>query len=138
MKKYILLFAAIAFPLLVLFVYFALYSVNSDISGLGKCTFLEMTGYQCPGCGGQRSLYYMLHGDFLHALRHNLFFVVAAPFLAFFYFRCVQVYILKQTKYLDSFVFSSYFGYGLLIVVILFFILRNIPIDPFTYLAPPK
>lgn len=135
MKKYLLLTLAIILPIAVIFVYFAIY----DMAGNNAlCSFKGLTGLECPGCGGQRSLHFLLHGNILMALRYNAFFVIAMPFLAYFYIMAVRVYILKQEKCLRSFVFTSWFGFGLLIIVILFFILRNIPLWPFTYLAPPQ
>ena len=32
-----------------------------------RCTFLTLTGYQCPGCGSQRALHALLHGDIVVA-----------------------------------------------------------------------
>lgn len=134
MKKYLLLILAIIFPFIIVYTYFEIYNTTGNNA---LCTFREATGLECPGCGGQRSLHFLLHGDFIQALRYNAFFVIALPFLTYFYIMATKVYILKQKQFLKSFVFSSWFGFTLLIVVILFFILRNIPISPFTYLAPP-
>lgn len=135
MKKYILLISAILFPIVIIVVYYAIYNMAGDNA---PCTFKTVTGLECPGCGGQRTLHFLLHGNILEALRYNVFFVVAGPFLAYFYYMAVRVYILGQEKYLRCFVFKPWFGYTLLITVILFFILRNIPTWPFTYLAPPQ
>ncbi|WP_108823317.1 DUF2752 domain-containing protein [Dysgonomonas sp. Marseille-P4361] len=134
MKKYLLLILAILFPIAVAFVYYAIYDMQGDNA---LCSFKALTGLECPGCGGQRSVHFLLHGEVLEALRYNAFFVIALPFLAYFYVMFILVYVLKQEKYLKSFVFTSWFGFGLLIVVVLFFILRNIPVSPFLYLAPP-
>lgn len=134
MKKYLLLILSILFPIIVVYVYYTIYDMTGDNA---LCSFREVTGLECPGCGGQRSMHLLLHGNFLQALRYNVFFVVGMPFLAYFYIMAVRVYILKQEKYLKSFVFTSWFGFALLIFVVTFFILRNIPIWPFTLLAPP-
>lgn len=135
MKKTILAIQAILLPVIIAFVYYFIYNISANN---GLCSFKEITGLECPGCGGQRSIYHLLHGDVLQALHYNAFFIIAAPFLLYFYYIGVRVYILKQEQYLKSFVFSSYFAYSLLIAVIVFFILRNIPLFPFTYLAPPQ
>ena len=44
------------------------------------CLFHRFTGLNCPGCGGQRALHELLHGNFLVALRHNalLIFLLTA------------------------------------------------------------
>ncbi len=44
------------------------------------CPLLHLTGWQCPGCGGTRSLYSLLHGDILGSLAMNP--VVIASYLA--------------------------------------------------------
>ena len=136
MKKYTLLILAILLPITVVFIYLFMYDMND--SGNALCSFRELTGLECPGCGGQRSIFFLLHGDILKALHYNAFFIIAAPFLSYFYYMAVRVYILGQKEQLKNFIFKPWFGYSLLIFVIIFFILRNITIWPFTYLAPPQ
>jgi hypothetical protein len=40
------------------------------------CLFHELTGWNCPGCGGTRAVYALLHGNFALALKDNALFVV--------------------------------------------------------------
>ncbi len=47
-----------------------------------KCVFHEITGLDCPGCGSQRMLHALLHGDFAAAWEANAFIICAAPLLA--------------------------------------------------------
>jgi hypothetical protein len=35
------------------------------------CPILAITGWQCPGCGGTRSAYSLLHGDLLASVAMN-------------------------------------------------------------------
>lgn len=44
------------------------------------CVLLHLTGLQCPGCGGTRALYSLLHGDVLGSLQMNP--LVIAGYLA--------------------------------------------------------
>jgi hypothetical protein len=44
-----------------------------------RCAFHELTGWSCPGCGGQRALHHLLHGEVMLALRHNLLLVALLP-----------------------------------------------------------
>lgn len=37
----------------------------------GPCLFHTMTGLYCPGCGGTRAVWYLLHGHFLLSLRFH-------------------------------------------------------------------
>lgn len=138
MKKYriLALLIVIIIPLIIIGFYHTFYKIE-DTNWINQCTIHRFTGLECPGCGGQRSLHLLLHGDIEQALHYNAFFVISLPFLAYFYIMAVRVYILKQKSCQKSFIFSSWFGFGLLTFVILFFILRNIPVWPFTYLAPP-
>lgn len=44
-----------------------------------RCMFHQLTGLQCPGCGGTRALHALLHGDLRTALRYNALFVAGTP-----------------------------------------------------------
>ena len=55
-----------------------------------RCTFLTLTGYQCPGCGSQRALHALLHGDIVAAWHHNAALLVAIP--------VVLIYLVGELK----------------------------------------
>jgi hypothetical protein len=40
------------------------------------CLFHKLTGWNCPGCGGTRAVYALLHGNVALALKDNALFVV--------------------------------------------------------------
>lgn len=44
-----------------------------------RCAFHQMTGWQCPGCGGLRAMHQLLHGHLLVALKFNALAVLALP-----------------------------------------------------------
>lgn len=46
-----------------------------------KCVFHSITGYDCPGCGTQRAIHSLLHGQLLNAIKYNLLFIVSLPYL---------------------------------------------------------
>lgn len=48
-----------------------------------RCFFHSVTGLQCPGCGSQRMLHALLHGDFASAWHANALALVSLPFLGF-------------------------------------------------------
>lgn len=100
------------------------------------CTFKIVTGYNCSGCGGQRALHLLLHGEFLQALRYN-FLIIFFPFFIYLLYVVIKVYILKENNHIPKFMFSNDLGTIVLVIIILFTILRNIPYKPFIYLAPP-
>jgi hypothetical protein len=43
------------------------------------CLLHHYTGLQCPGCGGQRAVHQLLHGDLLAAWHQNALLVLALP-----------------------------------------------------------
>ena len=49
------------------------------------CLLKYTTGFVCPGCGGTRAAWYLLHGDIPAAARHHALFVFAVPFLMYMY-----------------------------------------------------
>lgn len=46
-----------------------------------KCPLLMATGLKCPGCGSQRMLHALLHGDIAAAWRCNALLFLLVPFL---------------------------------------------------------
>ncbi|MBQ8773774.1 MAG: DUF2752 domain-containing protein [Muribaculaceae bacterium] len=47
-----------------------------------RCPFLMLTGYQCPGCGTQRAIHALLHGDIANAWHFNAAFMCSLPIIA--------------------------------------------------------
>ena len=48
-----------------------------------QCLFHKITGFQCMGCGSQRVIHSLLHGDIGAAWKANAFLVISLPFLTF-------------------------------------------------------
>ncbi len=76
-NAYILVGVAVA---AVCAVYFAVDPAASRF--VPKCLFHELTGWQCPGCGSQRMLHALLHGDIVAAWHHNAVLLLLLPLLA--------------------------------------------------------
>lgn len=55
-----------------------------------KCMFKMMTGYECPGCGSQRLLHSLLHGDIASAWRANAYLLCISPLLLLMVFAAMQ------------------------------------------------
>lgn len=99
------------------------------------CPFFTITGLFCPGCGSQRAFHDLLHGDVYAAAGHNLLFVSAVPILGISALTALNNIFRK--KHSVNALFHSYsFAVGISITVIAFWILRNIPVVPFSWLAP--
>lgn len=47
-----------------------------------RCPLLVVSGFKCPGCGSQRAIHALLHGDIASAWHVNALFVIALPLVA--------------------------------------------------------
>lgn len=95
------------------------------------CLFHQLTGLNCPGCGGTRSVYALLHGDFQAALRDNALFVLLTPAAAL---RGAWLAGKKSLgRQVDQF-FPAKSLWVLLAVAVAFTVLRNLP--AFAFLSP--
>lgn len=119
-----------------------------------RCIFFSITGLYCPGCGSQRAVSALLHGDFRAAIHYNVLLAASLPLLiysAYANLRTTIYWIIRDfgekrtTVLLDLFkpgpvhqkiFYSPVFVKAFLAVVVLFWILRNIPVFPFNLLAP--
>ncbi len=133
--RYTALTLSVIIPLVVLYYYYAYYQADTLTEGK-QCTLLYLTGFYCPGCGGQRSLHSLLHGQIFTALHYNFLFVIGLPFLIYLYYIVVQQYIVKSEKYQTKVIISSNFAWIFLAIIVIYTILRNINCYPFIYLAP--
>lgn len=95
------------------------------------CFFHQLTGLQCPGCGGLRAVHQLLHGHLLVALHLNGLFVVSVPLLAWLGIRLA----LRRIKRLPApRTIAPAWIWFFLAVAVLFSVLRNLP--AFAWLAP--
>ncbi|MEV0729040.1 DUF2752 domain-containing protein [Polymorphospora sp. NPDC050346] len=58
---------------------------RSSPDAMPSCLLKMTTGLDCPGCGGTRAVWYLMHGDLGAAARHHLVFVFVVPFLVYLY-----------------------------------------------------
>lgn len=98
---------------------------TADSSGL-SCMVYQKTGWLCPGCGGQRALQSLLRRDVLEAIRYNALILLLIPLLLFIYISLIEVYVVKNQKYIGRIVLPKWFPYVLVLVIIVFSVMRNI------------
>ena len=88
-----------------------------------RCPFLRLTGLKCPGCGTQRAIHALLHGDVLSALHFNALLPVSIPLLLLYgYAELVRT---RKPRFYNR-VNSVTAILAVLIVVIVWWIVRNI------------
>jgi hypothetical protein len=98
------------------------------------CPFHFLTGLWCPGCGSARALHALIHGRLLAALDLNPLMVVSLPFLGYAAVSWGLRYLTGSG--LPRIFTAPFWGWFVVVVVILFWVLRNIPVFPFSVLAP--
>ncbi|HEV3256708.1 MAG TPA: DUF2752 domain-containing protein [Gemmataceae bacterium] len=99
-----------------------------------RCLFHSLTGLHCPGCGTTRCLHALLHGDVCAAAAQNLLTLGLLPLVLWWGFR----------HWLAALTGSKVkprplpgWSVGLLgVIVVVFCVLRNLGVPPFSLLAP--
>lgn len=92
------------------------------------CLFKKTTGYDCPGCGGLRSVHQLLRGEFRQAFELNAMVMIALPLLGVWALRRRWMSSRPDRNPQHSVVFWA----GLLVTMIVMFgVLRNLPLWPF-------
>ena len=99
-----------------------------------KCPFHSLTGLDCPGCGSQRAFFFLLHGNIADAMRKNLLLVISIPFLLIHFFYKIKSVIL-QKDYRWAIIYHPLTPKIIFAIVVVFWIARNIPVHPFSYLS---
>ena len=98
------------------------------------CPFLNLTGCYCPGCGTLRALHAVLLGDVVSALGYNILAVLSLPFIAYSYGRgAMRAFGLRAPR--PAFV-HPYLIWALLLAIVAYWIMRNLPFVPLNVLAP--
>lgn len=98
------------------------------------CPFYAATGLACPGCGMTRGFHALFHGDILGALDFNA--LIPFYFSFFAYIGISMFLVLTRGRGLSFNMFKPRLVYGFIVVFGIFAIVRNLPLYPFTVLAP--
>ena len=98
------------------------------------CPFHALTGLHCPGCGALRAMHALAHGRPIEALGLNALSTLVAPLLVC-YAACSAVAAVRRRRPPRP-VFPAGTIWAFLALVLLFAILRNLPVYPLSLLAP--
>ena len=121
----------------VLLATFVLYQYGPSSAGwFPGCLFHRLTGLECPGCGMTRATYAALHGRFGEALRFNPLGMIVLTALGVWVGIQIPAW-LRGEEQAFRFRVGPCGGWWLVGVVLGYWVLRNIPVWPFTLLAAP-
>src|SRR5690554_3787295 len=93
------------------------------------------TGFYCPGCGSQRAIHLLFHGDIIGAFRFNPLMVLTIPIMVYGLEITIANWIFG-TSYRFMLFYSKVFIFGYFSLAILYWVLRNLPFYPFNLLSP--
>lgn len=97
------------------------------------CAFKAVTGLDCPGCGGTRAAHALLHGDIGNAINHNVLATVAMVVTVVWL--ATNFVLRKFGREPIRFRMTTGWGIALAVLVGAFWILRNVPAWPLSWLG---
>ncbi|WP_152537346.1 DUF2752 domain-containing protein [Aquimarina pacifica] len=111
------------------------YVYNPSTTGIfPACPFHSVTGLYCPGCGSQRALHQLLHLNIIATLDYNALYILGI--LTFLYNICMRIINRIRKKDYYNYLYHPYTPVIFGVIIVLFWVLRNIEVHPFTILAP--
>ncbi|WP_342663125.1 DUF2752 domain-containing protein [Gordonia shandongensis] len=99
---------------------------------LPTCPTKSLLHIDCPGCGSLRMMYSLMHGDFGSAVHFNAVGVVAMFFVAAAF--VTYTVGLWTGRRIRNWQHWRYAPMVLLAITLAWFVVRNIPIEPFSNL----
>ena len=127
--KLVFIFGVLCLVLFLLFVF-----NPAEGSFYPPCLFHKLTGFHCPGCGSLRAVYQLLHGNLPAAFGLNPLMVLSLPFLGYWF---ISRYVLVgRNQRSVGRIIPVFWIWVIFLIIILYWILRNLPFCPFTLLAP--
>jgi hypothetical protein len=99
------------------------------------CPFYAITGLYCPGCGTLRCLHSLLHADLRGAFGFNAVTVLLTPMLVVAWLS-VGIAGIGDRRPPRLWNAPRWTGWAIAVAVGSFWILRNVPLAPFSWMAP--
>lgn len=98
------------------------------------CPVRYLTGWYCPGCGSLRAIHQLLHGNLRAAWAMNPLALTLLPFLTYGLVSHALRAIRGQG--LPRLFLQGVWIHALFAAILVFGIVRNLPVHPFDLLAP--
>lgn len=98
------------------------YALEPSSGGLPSCLLLRLTGFRCPGCGTQRAVHALLHGDFAQGIAYNYSLLFTVPILALYIGDALWG---EKTPRLRGFLHHPLVILSLVLILLAWWILRN-------------
>lgn len=95
------------------------------------CFFKKCTGLDCPGCGSTRAIYQLVHGNVGQAADHNIMLLIFMPVMLVGLLNVFGGRWRRAWQHLNKPVLVLW-------LVIFFWVLRNLPLIPFTWMHSDK
>lgn len=122
MKRRIILIVIIVVAVVLGVAIYFCYDPSTD-DFFPKCIFKQLTGFDCPGCGSQRAIHCLLHGDIGGAWHFNPAVIVAIPILVL----CIYAEVRhKSCPRLFEWVNSVKMINSIGVAIVLWWVLRNV------------
>jgi hypothetical protein len=98
------------------------------------CPMFSLTGFACPGCGLTRGFHALFHGDIAAALDYNALIPIFVFIFGFFYLSMFLVAV--RGKAFPRWAIGLKAIWGMLVLLLVFGFVRNLPLYPFNILFP--
>ncbi|MBN2544846.1 MAG: DUF2752 domain-containing protein [Spirochaetes bacterium] len=129
LKKY-KFFLIILFSVII-FLIFIFFSNPDNIYFFPVCWFYKLTHYYCPFCGSTRAIYHLLHLDILKSIKSNILLYIIAVYFSFKFI--INNFSKNKNNIFDIKPLTLII---FMILLIAYWIIRNLPYYPFNLLIP--
>jgi len=106
----------------------------NEVNFLPECPLYFTTGIYCPGCGSQRATHQLLNFNIFGVLQQNVLFFISLIVLGYHLIVTGINSFFKKDFY--NYMYHPKMPLVILAIIVVFWILRNIPYYPFNLLAP--
>ncbi len=80
---------------------------NLFVSNISQCLHKQLFGFDCPGCGLTRAIYYLIHLEYRRALNFNVTVVFVLPLMiGETLYRLCPIELIKKARYFLYLTFS--------------------------------